>query len=226
MRTKDIRLSNMHEYTRKIKLKFKILAAFYDLFEIPFRLNRAGNPRLALAKKIPNANLCILDVCTGTASGAIAVAEASPKNQIIGIDLSPDMIAVAENKIRNRGIKNISICEMDATKMTFEDEEFDIGMISFALHELEYELMISVLKEMGRVVKKSGTIYIIDYEREQGWFKSPMFSVYLKVFEPPHLPRFLQYDWNEILQGIGFRLMEMEKYLFSKLIYARRNSAG
>lgn len=216
----------MQMYARKIKLKFKILAAFYDLFEIPFRFNKAGNPRLALAKNIPNADLRILDVCTGTASGAIAVAEASPRNQIIGIDLSPNMIAVAENKIRNRGIKNISVCEMDATKMTFEDEEFDIAMISFALHELEHELMISILKEMSRVVKKSGTMYIIDYERERGWFKSPIFSVYLKVFEPPHLPRFLQYDWNEILQGVGFRLVETKKYLFSKLMYARRNPAG
>ena len=79
---------NMQEYEGRIKLKFKLLANFYDLFDIPFRLNRNGNPRLALAKKIPNATLHILDLCVGTANSAIAVAEANDQNEIIGIDLS------------------------------------------------------------------------------------------------------------------------------------------
>ena len=76
----------MQEYEGRIKLKFKILAAFYDLFDMPFRLNTAGNPRLALAKKIPNAALGILDVCVGTANRAIAVAEANNQNQITGTE--------------------------------------------------------------------------------------------------------------------------------------------
>ena len=216
----------MPEYEERIKLKFKILATFYDLFDIPFRLNPTGNPRLALAKKIPNAALRILDVCVGTANSAIAVAEANNQNQIIGIDLSPNMIAVAQNKFRKLGIRNISIREMDATQMSFEDAEFDIVMISFALHELGYELMMSILKEMSRVVKESGTLYIIDYEREEGLFKSLILSMHLKVFEPGHMRQFLRYDWNEILLGIGFRVTGIEKYLFSKLISAVRNSVS
>ena len=213
----------MPEYKKRIKLKFKILATFYDLFDIPFRLNPTGNPRLALAKKIPNAALRVLDVCVGTANSAIAVAEVNDQNQIIGIDLSPDMIAVAENKIRKLGIHNISIRKMDATKMGFEDGEFDIAMISFALHELSYELMMSILKEMSRVVKESGTLYIIDYEREKGWFKNLILSIHLKIFEPGHMSQFLRYDWEEILQAVGFRIIDIEKYLFSKLISACRD---
>lgn len=216
----------MQEYEGRIKLKFKMLAAFYDLFDTPFRLNSAGNPRLALAKKIPNAALRILDVCVGTANSAIAVAEVNNQNQIVGIDLSPDMIAVAENKIRKRGIKNISIREMDATRMSFQDGEFDIVMISFALHELGYELMMSILKEMSRVVKKSGTLYIIDYEKEEALFKNFILSIHLKIFEPGHLSQFLRYDWDEILRGVGFRVTGTEKYLFSKLISAFGNSAS
>jgi len=216
----------MQEYEGRIKLKFKMLATFYDLFDIPFRLNPAGNPRLALANKIPNAPLRILDVCVGTANSAIAVAQANNQNQIISIDLSPDMIAVAENKIRKLGIQNISIREMDATKMSFKNGEFDIAMISFALHELGYELMMSILKEMGRVVKESGLLYIIDYESEEGWFKSLILSIHLKIFEPGHMPQFLLYDWDDILRVVGFRVTGTEKYLFSKLISACRNSGS
>ncbi|MDA3871867.1 MAG: hypothetical protein PF551_05900 [Candidatus Marinimicrobia bacterium] len=44
----------MPEYEERIKLKFKIFATFCGLFDIPFRHNPTGNPRLALVKKIPN----------------------------------------------------------------------------------------------------------------------------------------------------------------------------
>ena len=135
------------------------------------------------------------------------------------------MIAVAENKIRKQGIQNISVHQMDATKISFQDGEFDIAMILFALHELDYELMTCMLKEMSRVVKDSGTLYIIDYEPEDSLIKSLILSIHLKIFEPSHISRFLRYNWKDILRGVGFRIISTEKYLFSKLISAERNSA-
>ena len=79
----------MQKYEGRIKLKFKLPANFYDLFDIPLRLNTDGNTRLALAQKIPNVSLCILDVCAGTANSAIAtVATANDQNKIIDIGLS------------------------------------------------------------------------------------------------------------------------------------------
>lgn len=84
----------MQNYERQIKLKFGVLASFYDLFDVLFLLDKKRNPRHALARKIPNEVLRILDVCVGTANSAIAVAEANSRNEIVGIDLSADMIAV------------------------------------------------------------------------------------------------------------------------------------
>lgn len=214
----------MREYESRIKLKFKFLAKFYDLCEIPFGFRPDTNPRLALAGKIPNEGLRILDTCVGTANSALAFAQANNLNEIVGIDLSEDMLAVAEAKIRKRAIRNISLQQMDATRMSFRDGEFDIVMISFALHELDYELMMRILKEMSRVVKPNGKLYIIDYEREENLLPSLFLSILLKVFEPSHMQRFLQYDWNKILGELGFQVVGKEKYLFSKLISAVRGS--
>jgi len=210
----------MQDYERQIKLKFKLFASFYDLFDVVFLLDREKNPRRALARKIPNGPLRILDVCIGTANSTIAVAESNSRNKVIGVDLSPYMITVANNKIRKRGIRNIFIYEMDATKMVFKDCEFDIVMVSFALHEMNYELMMALLKEMSRVLKEGGTLYIIDYERKGGLIKNFIFSIFLKLFEPRHMPAFLKYDWTKILRSIGFRITEVESHLFSKLICA------
>ncbi len=215
----------MQEYERKIKLKFKLLATFYDMFDIPYMIKPDSNPRLALAKKIPDDALRILDVCIGTASSSLPVAQANSQNQITGIDLSPEMLAVAENKIRKRGVRNITLMEMDATQMSFDDGEFDVAIISFALHELEYELMMAILKEVSRVVKKSGKLFIIDFAKEGSWLETSVLSIYFKIVEPKHIPQFLKYDWNELLQSMGFQVTDTEKYLFAKLISADRNAA-
>jgi ubiquinone/menaquinone biosynthesis C-methylase UbiE len=212
----------MRDYERRIKMKFKWLAAFYDLFDLVFLLDKKENPRQALARKVPNETLRILDVCIGTANSAIAVAEANDQVEIVGIDLSPDMMAVAEGKIQKRGIANISFRQMNAGKMDFQDGEFDIVMISFALHEMEYESIMRILREMRRVLREAGMLYIVDYEVEGSAMKNFIFSIYLKLFEPRHMPQFLGYDWTKMLEEIGFRVTDIEEHFFSKLISAHR----
>jgi ubiquinone/menaquinone biosynthesis C-methylase UbiE len=44
-------------------------------------------------------------------------------------------------------------------------------MVTFGLHELHEDLMMRMLEEMGRVLKGSVRLYIIDYENEKGFFK-------------------------------------------------------
>jgi ubiquinone/menaquinone biosynthesis C-methylase UbiE len=211
-------------YEKRIKLKFKVLAAFYDLFDLAFLIDRKRNPRYALARKIPDEALRILDVCAGTANSAIVVAQANVHNEIICIDLSPDMMAVAYNKVRKRNIRNISIHQMNAENMNFQAGEFDVVMISFALHEMAYEMMLKVLRQMCRVLKDGGKLYIIDYGREDGWCKNLPLSMHLKVFEPKHMAQFLKYDWAETLKEVGFQLISSEKYIFSKVIVATKQS--
>jgi len=212
----------MGDYERRIKLRFKWLAAFYDLFDLVFLLDKKESPRQALARKIPNETLRILDVCIGTANSAIAVAEANDRVEIVGIDLSPDMMAVAERKTRKRGIANISFRQMNAGEMDFQDGEFDIVMISFALHEMECESMMRILREMRRVLREAGMLYIVDYEVEGKAVKDFIFSVYLKLFEPRHMPQFLGTDWTKMLEEIGFRVTDIEEHFFSKLISAHK----
>jgi ubiquinone/menaquinone biosynthesis C-methylase UbiE len=215
---------SVFNYEKRIKLKFKLLAAFYDLFDLAFLLDRKRSPRYALADNIPDEAIRILDVCSGTANSSIAVAQANVRNDIICIDLSPDMIAVAYSKLQKQNIRNISIRQMNATEMSFQDGEFDVAMISFALHEMDYELMLKVLRQMCRVLKDGGKLYIIDYDREKGWCKNLLLSMHLKVFEPKYMAKFLKYDWADTLKDVGFQFISSEKYLFSKLIAATKQS--
>lgn len=216
----------MKDYRRWIRTKFKLLALWYDAFDLVFVLDDQGNPRRALASKFSNEPLRVLDVCVGTGISAIAVAQSSTLVEIVGVDLSPDMIAVANRKIARRRLGNISIRQMDATQMDFQDGDFDVAMVSFGLHELGHDLMLSVLGEMYRVLKPGGRLYIVDLERPRDPLKRGVFAVYLKLFEPRHMPRFLDLDWRSLLEGFGLQDFESQSFLFSKLMSAFKRPTG
>jgi ubiquinone/menaquinone biosynthesis C-methylase UbiE len=210
------------EYERHIDSKFRFIAGFYDLFDLALVFSGDNNPRLALARRIPNEPLRILDVCVGTANAAVTVAKTNDRNQIVGIDLSPVMLAVAQAKVRGRGIANVSFLQMNAQKMEFDDGEFDIAMVSFGLHEMDYGLMTGVLGEMARVVKEDGSVFVVDYDRPKNFLIGSLFSLFLRIFEPKHMPEFLEYKWAEILQKVGLELCEVKRCRFSKLLRATK----
>ena len=74
-------------------------------------------------------------------------------DEFVGIDLHEKAIEAAEKNNKNERIKYL---KMDAQKIDFEDESFDVVCISNSLHHLEQPVI--VLREMARVLKKDGFI--------------------------------------------------------------------
>lgn len=208
-------------YHKRIKSKYKILSFFYDLVEIFFS-NPETNPRHGLARQIPDDDLRILDVCFGTGNSTLFVAKNNSKNRITGVDLSEDMLQVANRKIGKQGLSNVTTLRMDALNMDFEDASFDIATSSFGLHEMEYPVMERILKEMHRVLKKDGKLYLVDYQLQDTAIKRFLFRVYLLLTSPPHVKDFLKYDWEAIMKECGFRIDKIEPYRISQIICASR----
>jgi ubiquinone/menaquinone biosynthesis C-methylase UbiE len=90
-------------------------ASWYDLFDLIFLLGRKGHPRQRLVDTLSPDCIRLLDICVGTAATSILVAQHNPQLQIIGIDLSEGMLAVAQKKIRNAKLKNLLVQKMDAS---------------------------------------------------------------------------------------------------------------
>ncbi len=208
-------------YHKRIKLKYKILSFFYDLVEVFFS-NTETNPRHGLARQIPDDDLRILDVCFGTGNSTLIIAENNSKNSITGVDLSENMLQVANRKIAEQGLSNVTTLRMDAVNMDFEDASFDIVTSSFGLHEMEYPEMQSILREMHRVLKKGGKLYLVDYQLQDTAMKRFLFRVYLLLTSPPHVKDFLKYDWETIMEECGFRIDKVEPYRISQIICASR----
>ena len=144
-----------------MNLFYKIIAKFYDLLDVIYFRDYENSPRKAVLDRI-SGDEKILDLCTGTATNAIDIAKVKTKTQIVGVDLSGDMLKVAKNKAEKAGLKNIKLYQMDATRLKFKDDCFDKILISLVLHELDEELAGKMLREAKRVLKAEGEIIVTE----------------------------------------------------------------
>ena len=100
----------------------------------------------------------VLDVCCGTGDIAIALAGKRPDLEVTGLDFSPAMLRVAEDK--SRGLPNLYWMQGDALELPFPDDMFAAACISFGLRNTAgYG---RVLKEMCRVTAPGGSVFCLD----------------------------------------------------------------
>ncbi len=101
----------------------------------------------------------LLEIAAGT--GITALKLSSRISKITAIDISPEMIRIAEKNRVEKLIKNVDFKIGDACKLEFHDKTFDTIIAANVMHLLfEPE---TALKEMRRVLKDGGQIIIPTY---------------------------------------------------------------
>jgi SAM-dependent methyltransferase len=100
----------------------------------------------------------VLDVATGP--GYIAEAFAKGAREVVGLDLTDAMLAIAKERTKVRGVKNVSFRTGDAHDIPFSEHEFDVVVSRLALHHVQNP--DQVLSEMARVSRHSGAVLVED----------------------------------------------------------------
>jgi ubiquinone/menaquinone biosynthesis C-methylase UbiE len=106
------------------------------------RLGDTLAPYEAALGRLPGTVRRALDVGTGTGAGARAIRERFPTAEVVGVDVSPAMIAEARQLV-----PEATFVEGDAAKLPFDDESFDLAA---------HSNMIPFLDETARVVRPGG----------------------------------------------------------------------
>ena len=109
----------------------------------------------------------VLDVGTGTALIPIELCQRDAfDGSIVGVDLSNEMLNLARLSIAELGLGEQIWCEaVDAKSLPFEPGEFDVVMSNTIVHHIPEPF--EVLREMRRVVKPDGLLFIRDLLRPE-----------------------------------------------------------
>ena len=180
------------------RLAWAIFAPFYDaVVFLPFRTLRSEVARIV---QLPTC--CrLLDVATGTGAQAFAFAEKA--REVVGIDLSEEMLRIARRKNRS---PNVRFQQADAADLPFDDESFDATCVSFALHEMPISIRERVVREMARVTKPGGSVIVVDYGLPRNPVASWLAFHAVKLYERGPYEIFVKTDVAGLLESVGIEI--------------------
>jgi len=161
---------------------FDRIAHRYDLLNrlMSFGLDRSW--RTQLMKAMPSDGR-ILDVATGTADVAIAMAEKQRAREVIGLDPSRGMLDVGDIKIQKRTLtERVTLVQGDAQDMDFPDDHFAGATIAFGIRNVPDRLQ--GLREMTRVVEPGGPVAVLELSEPQGGLMAPLARFHVHHFVP------------------------------------------
>ncbi len=173
-------------YHNKIQYKWIYDNLISKLYDISLKIGLTPTGENILRMSVFNALLPyvnkgdkILDLCCGTGTLTILLSKLLYSDcKIIGVDISRGQIAQAQKKLGNNK-ENLTFKVMDAKSLNFKDENFNIVVISAALHEMDKNERLNVLREINRVLKKEGLFLIFEHHEPSKSFQRIAYNFYL-----------------------------------------------
>ena len=186
---------------------FSRWAPVYDGFELLL-----SGIRNKSVEQINPTGKTVLDVATGT--GSLAIKLGKKAENVVGIDLSDKMLDVAKRKSK---AENVRFQQMDASKMAFEDQSFDIVTISLGLHDMPLEVRTAVLNESKRVLKPDGKLFILEHDLPKNKFFASISATLVDTFESKYFLPFVNSDFQTYLQSFGFKINRKTEFLLGHI---------
>ena len=138
--------------------------------------------REAVVKAVVGNPRKIIDLGCGTGSTTLMLKQAFPNAEVVGLDLSPQMLTMSEYKAQQAHLEIDWVHGLaEATK--FADREFDVVTASLLLHETPIYIAEEVFKEAYRLLEPGGQVIILDGHqktlRNADWLSD--------IFEEPYI---------------------------------------
>lgn len=125
----------------------------------------------------------ILDLATGTADLALAISEKADCDQIIGIDIADQMLAIGRKKIEKAGKSDkITLENGDAENLRFESGSADAVTVAFGVRN--FEDLTKGLKEIHRVLNSDGKVVILEFSKPSIFPFKQLYNLYFRYVLP------------------------------------------
>lgn len=154
---------------------FDNIAKDYDSLNHIMSLSIDKIWRRKAIKKIKDAGEAprVLDVACGTGDFSMAIAKAVKKGEVIGVDISKEMLEVMRQKVLKNKLESMISQEVgDGEALRFPEGSFDRVVNAFGIRN--FENREKGLREALRVLKPGGRLVILELSRPQNkiirWF--------------------------------------------------------
>lgn len=119
----------------------------------------------------------IMDLATGTGDLAIKMAKRIPKAHIMGVDLSENMLAVAADKVRRKGLDDhIALYQGEAERLDVGDDVLDVVTIAFGVRN--FGDIDGSLREIARALQKGGHLVILEFSTPRNPIVRHLYRLY------------------------------------------------
>ena len=137
----------------------------------------------------------VLDIACGT--GIVACEFAKHAKEVIGLDITEEMLNQARKLQKEKEINNINFRNSNVEVLPFKDNSFDIVFTRYSFHHfLDTK---KVFDEMLRVCKKNGKIVIVDVALEES--VSLAYNQMEKLRDPSHTKALTFQEFNNLFDN-------------------------
>lgn len=167
-----------------------------------------GDLNMLIEMAQPEKSDIALDAATG--GGHTANALAPLVDHVTALDLTPEMLASAENFITDKGHTNVEFVEGDAENMPFEDETFNIVTCRIAPHH--FPNIKDFIKEVSRVLKPGGRFLLNDNTAPEKDEFDHFYNKIEKLRDYSHFRAWKKTEWFQMLEMENFEIFEMHRF--------------
>jgi demethylmenaquinone methyltransferase/2-methoxy-6-polyprenyl-1,4-benzoquinol methylase len=147
----------------------------------------------------------VLDICCGTGSTTAIIAPEVDQGHVTGVDLSPDMLAVARKKVVASWV-SFQLASVDS--LPFSDNSFNHVICSYGLHEIPKDIRAAALKEVLRVLKPGGKFLTLDYHLPRYFPARQAIGAFVRVFEHDIAYKMMRGELAAEVAAAGLNLQE------------------
>jgi ubiquinone/menaquinone biosynthesis C-methylase UbiE len=139
--------------------------------------------------------MVVLDVACGAAHAAELAAPYV--RQVVGVDLTPELLVLGAERLRDAGVTNVLLQEGNAAALPFVDASFELVMCRTAVHHMGDP--IASIAEMARVCKPGGRVVVSDLVAPDVAVRDA-FDDFHRILDPSHARAFVV---DELVDAIG-----------------------
>lgn len=156
-----------------------------------------------LAEHLPCPPAAILDLGCSVGMSTVALKALYPEAAVMGLDLSPYFLAVAQ---RTYGDRDCQWLHGAAEATGLPDASFDLVSTCLLFHELPQEASRAVLREARRLLKPGGHLALMDMNPQaRGFATMPPHVLTLLKSTEPYLDQYLAFDLAREIEAAGLQ---------------------